>query len=255
MDGCTTSSSRSATGWALPLLAAGILPAWSPCCALRAAHGTSCCVVSDRLFRRRGQRPESVFQLCHSDGAVSVFRGRAPCDALRETRCAGGESAAVLLVVLPSALSVVRFDQIVSQTDNRVVVARWFDRTRARRRQRADERIDVRLCAVHARHGYKAWVWDRAARSFVTDLDRRPAWGSPTGFWCRTRRCPSETQPAVGGVSEERLRPGAELSGVLADDWHVFDQQDVFFTPFAGFGGVERPGPNFSLYKRSPSAP
>jgi len=30
----------------------------------------------------------------------------------------------------------------------------------------------------------------------------------------------------------------------------VYDQQDAFFLPLAGFAGVERPGPNFELYRR-----
>ena len=32
----------------------------------------------------------------------------------------------------------------------------------------------------------------------------------------------------------------------------VYDRQDAFFVPFAGFSGVERPGPNFTLYRRAP---
>ena len=27
--------------------------------------------------------------------------------------------------------------------------------------------------------------------------------------------------------------------------------QDAFYVPFAGFDGVTRPGPNFTLYKRA----
>lgn len=30
----------------------------------------------------------------------------------------------------------------------------------------------------------------------------------------------------------------------------VYDQQDAFFLPIAGFSAVERPGPNISIYRR-----
>jgi hypothetical protein len=35
-----------------------------------------------------------------------------------------------------------------------------------------------------------------------------------------------------------------------ADTGAVFDRQDAFFLPIAGFSGVERPGPNVSIYLR-----
>jgi hypothetical protein len=31
---------------------------------------------------------------------------------------------------------------------------------------------------------------------------------------------------------------------------HVYDQQDAFYLPFDGFSGVERPGANFSIYRK-----
>jgi hypothetical protein len=31
----------------------------------------------------------------------------------------------------------------------------------------------------------------------------------------------------------------------------VYDPQDAFFMPLAGFDGVRRPGPNFYLYKHA----
>jgi hypothetical protein len=41
-----------------------------------------------------------------------------------------------------------------------------------------------------------------------------------------------------------------EFVALALSDEHLFDQQDAFFVPFAGFRGVKRPGPNFALYKR-----
>ena len=39
----------------------------------------------------------------------------------------------------------------------------------------------------------------------------------------------------------------------VPDEARVYDLQDAFFTPFAHFQGVQRPGPNYSLYKRGDS--
>jgi hypothetical protein len=35
----------------------------------------------------------------------------------------------------------------------------------------------------------------------------------------------------------------------------VYDRLDSFYVPFAGFASVERPGPNFSLYRSTSVTP
>ena len=37
---------------------------------------------------------------------------------------------------------------------------------------------------------------------------------------------------------------------ILKVSAEIVRQQDAFFAPFSGFRGVERPGPNYLLYKR-----
>jgi 4-amino-4-deoxy-L-arabinose transferase-like glycosyltransferase len=159
-----------------------------------------------------------------------------------------------VLLVLPSAMSVVRFDRIVSRTDNRVVVARWFD-------DHVPAGNSVLLSGSSygyvqfTRDKYKAWVWDRHRLMFITDLDRKTAVGRPDWILVQESPLPSETQPQV----TEFLKSGYSLvqnfHAYAPGDAHVYDQQDMFFMPFAGFDGVMRPGPNFSLYKRSLGAP
>ena len=158
------------------------------------------------------------------------------------------------LVVLPSAVSTFRFDWIVSQMDNRVVVARWFD-------EHVPAGSSVLMSGSpygyvqFTRDKYKAWVWDRQRGIFMTDLDRRAAAGQPDWILVQDSPLPSETQPEV----TEFLKSGYDLienfRAFSPDAARVYDQQDMFFAPFAGFGGVQRPGPNFSLYKRSTDAP
>jgi len=62
---------------------------------------------------------------------------------------------------------------------------------------------------------------------------------------------PSTTHPIV----TEFLRSGYQYVRTfrafrVSAPGNVYDIQDAFFVPFAGFHRVERPGPNFTLYRR-----
>ena len=41
------------------------------------------------------------------------------------------------------------------------------------------------------------------------------------------------------------------IDAYTPDPTRVYDMQDAFFIPFAGFRGVERPGPNFLIYRKN----
>jgi Dolichyl-phosphate-mannose-protein mannosyltransferase len=173
------------------------------------------------------------------------------------TRVAKNEAMAAglaVLVVLPSAISTFRFDRLVSQVDNRVVVARWFD-------EHVPAGDSVLLSGSpygyvqFTRDRYTAWLWDRPRRAFVTDLDRKQAVGEPDWILLQESPLPSETQPAVKELLQSGYALAQTFQAYTPDEASVYDQQDMFFAPFAGFGGVSRPGPNFSLYKRSGRAP
>jgi hypothetical protein len=154
--------------------------------------------------------------------------------------------AAVL--ILPSAVSTWHFNRIVGATDNRVLVARWF----------ADNvRPGESVVQSGSIYGYAQldnriwipWTWDRNRKIFM--VKGRPAEGRPDWILLQDSPLPSMTQDVVklflseGYVEVERFTafsPGAR---------RVYDRQDAFFVPFAGFSGVERPGPNFTLYRRA----
>jgi hypothetical protein len=97
---------------------------------------------------------------------------------------------------------------------------------------------------------YKAWVWDRNRLIFVTDLDRRPSVGRPDWILVQESPLPGETQPIVHDLLKHDYEFVKFFRAFSRNEQHVFDQQDAFFAPFAGFRGVERPGPNYLLYKR-----
>jgi 4-amino-4-deoxy-L-arabinose transferase-like glycosyltransferase len=159
-----------------------------------------------------------------------------------------------ILLVLPSAVSTFRFDWIVSQPDNRVVVARWFD-------EHVPAGQSVLMSGTpygyvqFTRDKYRAWLWDRQRHIFISDPDKKPAAGAPDWILLQESPLPYETQPEVTELLKNGYEFVQHFTAFSPDDTRVYDQQDMFFVPFAGFGGVSRPGPNFSLYKRSSSAP
>jgi 4-amino-4-deoxy-L-arabinose transferase-like glycosyltransferase len=159
-----------------------------------------------------------------------------------------------VLLVLPPAISSFRFDRIISQTDNRVVVARWFDD-----HVPAGSTVLMSGSAYgyvqFTRDKYRAWVWDRNRRIFVVDPDKRPAAGTPEWILLQDSPLPSGTQPEVLQLLEHGYERIQDFPAFPSNGGQVYDPQDMFYAPFAGFDGVERPGPNFSLYKRSNRAP
>ena len=76
----------------------------------------------------------------------------------------------------------------------------------------------------------------------MTDLDRKSAVGEPDWILVQESPVPSETQPEV----KEFLKNGYDLVEYFAafspGDAHVYDQQDMFFAPFAGSAVFAAPG-------------
>lgn len=153
-------------------------------------------------------------------------------------------------VIAPSAVSVYNFDHIISQTDNRVVVARWFD-------EHVPDGSSVLQSGSlygHAqftteRH-YREWIWDRQGLFFK--LGRRPATGQPDWILLQESPLPSETQSIVKDLlAQDYVRVQDFVALSLDGPPRVYDPQDAFFMPLAGFDGVRRPGPNFYLYRHA----
>ena len=160
-----------------------------------------------------------------------------------------------VLLVLPSAISTWHFNRIISETDNRVVVARWFN-----------ENVPPGSSVLQSgsRYGYASldserfvqWRWDQARGIFV--VKNRPATGLPDWILLQDSPLPSTTQEVVKEFLTKGYQLAGEFTALSLKDERVYDRQDAFFVPFAGFSGVKRPGPNISLYKRTgiiPDAP
>ena len=152
------------------------------------------------------------------------------------------------LIVLPSAASVVQFDRIASTTDNRVIVAEWF----ARHVPQGDSVLQSGSIYGYAQidnRVWTVWTWDRYRKAFMVQ-DRR-AQGLPDWILLQDSPLPSMTQDVVTAFLRAEYHVVAQFTAYSPRDGRVYDRQDAFFIPFAGFSGITRPGPNFTLYKHA----
>jgi 4-amino-4-deoxy-L-arabinose transferase-like glycosyltransferase len=157
-------------------------------------------------------------------------------------------AVAAALVVLPSAMSVVEFDRIASAADNRVLVAEWF----ARHVRPGDSVLQSGSIYGYAQldnRVWTVWTWDRFRKAFI--VQNRRAVGRPDWILLQESPLPSMTQDVVTEFLNEDYQFVREFAAYVPRNGRVYDIQDAFFIPFTGFSGVERPGPNFTLYRRS----
>ncbi len=167
------------------------------------------------------------------------------------TRAVSAPLAAVLaaLIVAPSVSSVVKFDRLLARTDNRVVVSKWFESHVPPGSSVMQSGSIYGYAQFDRKLHYKQWMWDRGRRRFM--LEGRTPEGSPDWILVQESPLPNETQAAV----KEFLKQGYEMVSQfhaldLDAGQRLYDMQDAFYVPFAGFDRVKRPGPNFTLYKR-----
>jgi 4-amino-4-deoxy-L-arabinose transferase-like glycosyltransferase len=166
-----------------------------------------------------------------------------------------GEPAMVALVTaavaLPSLLQSVHLVRLLGRTDARVVAEEWL----AARLHHDDTLYDSggnysRLWFENV--DFHEWHYDAGSRSFGDPAGRTPEWivlyESPLPEYSAP---PASIRELVG----ERYEFAYRVDGVPAQaGTGVYDRQDAFFLPIAGFTGVARPGPTVLLYRlRSPS--
>lgn len=157
-------------------------------------------------------------------------------------------AATAVAIVAPSAWSCVEFDRVIRQTDNRVLVADWVNAHVPPHSSVVQTGSHYGYAQFDERREYVLWQWREPPGLFF--VDGQPAAGRPDWILVQESPVPSDTQDVVKGF----LRSGYALTAVfhamdIGPD-HVFDQQDAFYAPFAGFSHVTRPGPNFLIYKR-----
>jgi hypothetical protein len=151
-------------------------------------------------------------------------------------------------LALPSAMNVWQFDRLASVRDNRVVVADWF----ARHVPPGDSVLQSGSIYGYAQIDnriWEPWTWDRSRRIFM--IENQPALGRPDWILVQDSPLPSMTQDIVKRFLLEDYQFAWQFTAFSPDDGRIYDSQDAFFLPFAGFSGIRRPGPNFTLYRHS----
>jgi hypothetical protein len=161
-------------------------------------------------------------------------------------------AASAVLLAVPSLISVWRFDRVISQTDNRVVIARWFERYVAAGSSVLQSGSRYGHAQFDRRLGYREWVWDGGRGEFR--VNRAAAAGRPDWILVQESPLPSTTQDIVTQLLEHDYQRVFEFRAVNLNGRPLYDQQDAFFVPVTGFDQVIRPGPNFVLYKHVPAA-
>lgn len=158
--------------------------------------------------------------------------------------------------ILPSTVNLLRFDYLLGRTDNRIIVTNWVrDRVpRGASLYQTDESYGrLELDAPRRKSLFEPWSFDEAQGAFVHNgvpQSTGPDWivvqRSPLTLYSRV---PNAIEAMIRSADYARIRSfNATEPGAFGN---VFDHQDAFFLPLAGFNGVTRPGPNFDVYRRT----
>jgi hypothetical protein len=153
-------------------------------------------------------------------------------------------AAATALVPLVNS---VRLDRLLARTDSRVLAAEWLmPRLRPEHTLHDAGGDYTKLDLGRAR--FHEWRYDAGTRSFGAG-DAVPDWivlyDSPLSEY-------AAVPAALRDLVRDRYRLAYEVRATRGGDAAVYDRQDAFFLPIAGFGGIERPGPDVRIYAQRP---
>jgi hypothetical protein len=146
-------------------------------------------------------------------------------------------------VLAPSVHSVVNLDRLLARTDNRCVAASWIEQhyplgaSIAQVGEDAGRVVMVQPGAPEGR-GYSFHPFNSAA----PDTDIVIVESSP--------RTPGEDNRAIVAAVERSYVVAADFHVAGSDPANVYDRQDLFYLPLAGFKNISRPGPNLTIYVR-----
>ncbi len=189
-------------------------------------------------------------------------------------------AALALVVIAPSATRAIQCNVLLAREDNRLVVARWIT-----------EHVPPgsSICQVGTRpgklqlpqtleameHDY-AWAKERGRGVLAKVRFERQKTQGIQGYQESPYSGPGQALPDYFLVQRYPLNRFAlaqipsELPGMLEESYalvksfevlpmndsrYVFDDNDGFYLPFAGFWNVQRAGPNFYLYEHRSHVP
>jgi hypothetical protein len=148
--------------------------------------------------------------------------------------------ALLAFTLAPSAYAVFRFDQLIARTDSRLVARRWIEArfppgTTIAQPGPASGRV---IHFTDEDFGYvEAEVTAGKPAPDVLVVQWSPLQGSTLAA-------------AHAGLPTTWYERMLALEVSSPDARNVYDRQDDFYLPMAGFHGIERPGPNLHVYVR-----
>jgi len=191
--------------------------------------------------------------LCLGGAYTTVEMARA---IAARTRVSLVSAACVLasIVITPSAMAVARLDRVFAATDSRLLLADWI-RTNVRPGSSiylAGNIVVEPIVDIGSVKTLRYWT-HRSGWSF--DEQRRPVDGTPEWLVIPETAVPqfSYCPPDVSRLARERYDVVRVIKAMDLDR-NLFDRQDAFFYPYAGFHDVQRGGPNYVVYARKPEA-
>jgi len=152
-------------------------------------------------------------------------------------------SVLACLALVPSVDSVIDFDRLIGRTDNRLIAASWIQR-------HFPEGATISQFGSTGGLVFVAIDDTDKSRLYVNIDDRRLASEPDVVVVQSSPLLDAPDLTAATSVIESRYELRANLAVVTPDSNRVYDRQDEFYLPLAGFNNIVRPGPNLAIYVR-----
>jgi len=194
------------------------------------------------------------------------------------------------IIVAPSTCRIIKFDSLLTHKDNRLIAAEWVHANIPRGSsiyQSCSDAGKLQLNPgqffIEKCQKYEAMITDGLNDETIRSMMPKSIEYLKTKMAYQEWTCDNEGgEFEFKGQGEGALpdyiiaeqsplwdysRPPPEVSELLTTSYkllktfyaidigeeeNVFDQQDLFYVPFAGFKNVERPGPNIFIYAKEP---
>jgi hypothetical protein len=192
------------------------------------------------------------------------------CEMIRATRKFSGDyrvhTIAAITLLAPSLYTSVQSDYYLNKTDTRVIATRWLQENlpvNATYYQSSNDWTRLKLDRYSVKNDLeqKAFV----ELLYMPDLDEyylddAPYPDFPDYIIVDTSPLYSLTKfpRIIPGIVEQvdiAYEPVYEIVGYdVSAKGNRYEQGDAFYLPYVGFSGIERPGPNITVYQRKESS-
>ena len=174
--------------------------------------------------------------------------------ALRPRARAAILAGVVTLCLLPSLVTVVRFNRVLTQTDTRLIAADWMSRNF----KNGDSFYESGASYARPHYALPAHVLKVEALEFepVKNAFSKPDGTPASPDWIVISESPLRLYTRVPPELRSIVNSGYELAFTVSGTTRLepeaaYDRQDAFFLPYADFSARIRPGPQISIYRKT----